>query len=405
MRSSPVVFLWLVAACGSSAPIDPDGSGSGAGDAAKNGPPNPESAVSGGASAEGAISPDCNELCDAPPAAVCSDVKILRGYASSGTCVNGKCTYGTTDTECTLAPENGDPVCVKDVCSFSCRVGYTKIGEACLKSDTWTTIAPPLSFRYKAAAVTGKDGRIYVVGGFNASGETASGEVYDPKRNTWSTIAPMPTARGSLGAALGPDGRVYAVGGFRNANIAVVEAYDPQTDRWASVKRLPRPLSDLFAAAGPDGKIYAAERTSSFVYDVATDSWTSFPAMPTPRALIQATTGRDGRIYVLGGSRAAFEAYDTTTKTWATLAPMPSAGFGAAVATSLDGRIFAFGGSASSKASLVYVPTTNAWSSRTSPTAARFEASAATGADGRIYVIGGDDGSGTPRRTAEAYVP
>jgi hypothetical protein len=38
-------------------------------------------------------------------------------------------------------------------------------------------------------------------------------EAYDPSTNKWTTIAGMPTVRGQLAATTGRDGRIYAIGG------------------------------------------------------------------------------------------------------------------------------------------------------------------------------------------------
>src|SRR5262245_6651400 len=62
--------------------------------------------------------------------------------------------------------------------------------------------------RLGLAAVTGRDGHIYAIGG----NDVATVEGYDPASDTWTTRASMPTARGGLAAVAGPDGRIYAIG-------------------------------------------------------------------------------------------------------------------------------------------------------------------------------------------------
>jgi hypothetical protein len=48
---------------------------------------------------------------------------------------------------------------------------------------------------------------------------------------SWSTVASMPTARSDLAAAVGLDGRIYAIGGFNaTSNLSAVEAYNPTTN-------------------------------------------------------------------------------------------------------------------------------------------------------------------------------
>jgi len=82
-------------------------------------------------------------------------------------------------------------------------------------------------------------------------------------------LAPMPTARAALAAVTGRDGRIYAVGGTIDVlNQAtdespplrasgLVEAYDPQTNRWSAEPSLRVPRYALAAVAAPDGRIYA----------------------------------------------------------------------------------------------------------------------------------------------------
>jgi hypothetical protein len=84
--------------------------------------------------------------------------------------------------------------------------------------------------RYEHAVVAGTDGRIYAIGGIDAStiSETNVVEIFDPKTNRWTTAAPMPTKRSYPTAAAGPDGRIYAIGGFSGFDdLNVVEVYTP----------------------------------------------------------------------------------------------------------------------------------------------------------------------------------
>jgi serine/threonine-protein kinase len=78
---------------------------------------------------------------------------------------------------------------------------------------TWRSLASMPTARSLLAAVTGPDGRIYAIGGENASGRLGTVEVYDPSTNKWTTVAPMPTARNHLAATMGPDNLIYAIGG------------------------------------------------------------------------------------------------------------------------------------------------------------------------------------------------
>jgi Kelch motif protein len=87
--------------------------------------------------------------------------------------------------------------------------------------------AAPHFHRRGAAAVL--DGKLYVTGGFGASGEGISAlDVYDPTTNTWSTLAPVPGGGAArAGAAL--QGQFFVlVGGSPNRAYA----YNRFTNQW-----------------------------------------------------------------------------------------------------------------------------------------------------------------------------
>ena len=100
-------------------------------------------------------------------------------------------------------------------------------------TNTWTTLkaAPVTHFRPVVGAINGK---LYVVGGNNASGTAMRRvDMYDPATNIWVTRRAIPTARMNAGTAAG--GKLYVVGGRSGtAYLNTVEAYDPVTNAWTS---------------------------------------------------------------------------------------------------------------------------------------------------------------------------
>jgi hypothetical protein len=121
------------------------------------------------------------------------------------------------------------------------------------QSDRWDVL-PPLRHARNHLAAAVIDGRIYAVGGRDASSMLLPYlEEYDPASRTWRERAPMPTGRsGHAAAAL--DGRLYVFGGEGNAAnprgvYAEVEAYDPATDTWTLVDTMPTPRHGLGAVA------------------------------------------------------------------------------------------------------------------------------------------------------------
>jgi N-acetylneuraminic acid mutarotase len=142
--------------------------------------------------------------------------------------------------------------------------GPTNIVEAYSPvTNTWTRVASlPTTPRSALAAVTGPDGRIYAIGGVDiirSPQPLTTVEAYAPATNTWTVLASLPTPRQLLAAAVGPDGRIYAIGGADASgnSLATVEAYNIATNSWTAAPSLPTPRSALAAATGPDGRIFA----------------------------------------------------------------------------------------------------------------------------------------------------
>jgi N-acetylneuraminic acid mutarotase len=227
-------------------------------------------------------------------------------------------------------------------------------------TDRWTAKAPmPVGLHHVGIGVAG--GRLYVIGGYRQSGlsvwhPVATVYAYDPDTDTWEERAPMPTARGAL-SVTEHDGKLYAIGGYdRTANSAAVEVYDPVRNLWTSRAPLPTPRDHL-ATATLFGKVYAIggrvngdyRRNLSVteVYDPVTDQWKRAADLPTARSGITAAVV-DGRVYVFGGEGGAGtfrdnEAYDPARDAWQAMAPMPTArhGLGSAV---VQGRMYVLSG-------------------------------------------------------------
>jgi N-acetylneuraminic acid mutarotase len=189
-----------------------------------------------------------------------------------------------------------------------------------LGPGSWTGgLTPMPTARERPAAASGKDGRIYVAGGSNNSAVNFSSplstlEIYDPIGGGWSVGADLNIARDAAAAATGADGKIYVIGGFDgNRSVTSAEVYDAATDMWTEIAPMSTPRADLGAAAGPDGRIYAVGGdngatvfSSVEIYDPATNSWTAGPPMSTARSQLAAAIGPDGRLYAIGGSNGPF---------------------------------------------------------------------------------------------------
>jgi len=77
-----------------------------------------------------------------------------------------------------------------------------------------------------AGATLGPDGRVYVIGGFDAGAYryTARVQVYDPYKATWSEAAPLPVPVSNMGAAMAGGGQLYAIGAYDGNGVPGVEA-------------------------------------------------------------------------------------------------------------------------------------------------------------------------------------
>lgn len=96
----------------------------------------------------------------------------------------------------------------------------------------------------------------------------------------WTSGAPLPTPRSEIaGAAL--NGKIYIIGGFDESgqSTPTVEVYDPIADKWTEAAPLPQ-LTDHTAAASYEGKLYvvgggylSADALSDklFIYDLTND--------------------------------------------------------------------------------------------------------------------------------------
>ena len=183
------------------------------------------------------------------------------------------------------------------------------------------------------------NGKIYLLGGYPASRQTArTVQIYDIASNSWQ-LGPQLPQPNNHGMAVGVNGRVYLIGGqptdiSEGPYADTVYELNPSSGTWAEKARMPTARSSGVAIVH-DGKIYVAggrpPRGSDFaVYDPKADSWQVLPNLPSQRNHI---TGAaiNGRIHVVGGRlgqglsaqmTTVHEVFDPQTSMWTTAAPM-----------------------------------------------------------------------------------
>ena len=221
-------------------------------------------------------------------------------------------------------------------------------------------IKSPMPTSRSGAAVATVDGKIYVIGGYNAEGyliQFAINERYDPQTDKWEEMAPMPQARSGAVAAV-VDGKIYVIGGLDKDNnlLSQNERYNPKTNIWEVLSPMPTPraapaigvVDKKIYVIGGGGNPYIYEiSAANEEYDPYTNKWTAKKFLSSPRWR-PAFSVFDDKIYVIGGwgengTTGLNERYDPETDEWETLAPMPTSRT-AATAQLVDKKIYVIGG-------------------------------------------------------------
>jgi N-acetylneuraminic acid mutarotase len=196
----------------------------------------------------------------------------------------------------------------------------------------------PLIQANSELALAEVNGKIYLLGGYPASRQTArTVQVYDIASDRWELGPPLPQPN-NHGMAAGLNGKVYLIGGQTMADaptyVDTVYELDPAKGTWVEKARMPTARSGGVAIV-EGGRIYVAggrlPSGSDFaVYHPASDSWGVLPGLPTQRNHF---TGEaiGGRIHFVGGRQGdglsplmttVHEVFDPRTGAWTTAAPM-----------------------------------------------------------------------------------
>jgi len=196
-------------------------------------------------------------------------------------------------------------------------------------AGSWTALASASDTR-ESPAHGFINGKLYVVGGWAASGATDTKmEVYDPAANAWSTGPAAPVAYAGSGSAV-VGSKLYTVGGCTSAcGSTDVYAFDAGAGTWSKLAAYPESTAWL-ACANAQNKLVCAGGTSAstasqntYVYDASANSWTK--AASAPAAFWgSASTGANGKLLVSGGVVAGGLtnqgwAYDPAADAWTTL--------------------------------------------------------------------------------------
>ncbi len=277
-------------------------------------------------------------------------------------------------------------------------------------------------------AAKDSQGRIYIPGGnaqvSNVNTAQSSVMRFDEDTHTWELIASLNTARQTPAIASDALGRIYVIGGGDASGlIGSVERYDPTNPNagWTFVEPLPEPRTSAKAVTDSSGRIYVAGGdidtsgsnpvASVLVYQPGV-GWSAHSSMQTPRHYFGFAIDGQDRLYAIGGATTGnthtdtFERYDPGLGTWSYLAPISTSRHIGASVVDKCGFIYAIGGWEPGYSCTVqrYDPLIEAWQSFASIIQCRNNMAGITGASGRVYVMGGDAGF-TPQTTVEVLIP
>src|SRR5262245_10001733 len=91
--------------------------------------------------------------------------------------------------------------------------------DACVRGAGWSPEPAVLGGAIQETAVVALDGKVYVLGGFNAALQVVPAvRIYDVATCTWSDGPPLPRAVHHANAAVA-DGTLYVVGAMEGANF------------------------------------------------------------------------------------------------------------------------------------------------------------------------------------------
>lgn len=169
----------------------------------------------------------------------------------------------------------------------------------------------PMNDGGKNSSVTALDGKIYVLGGENATGSLKSFAVYDTGRKTWEILPDYPgTTTGICKAAMfAYNNEIIVIGGQTDTSAMAkllnsVYVFNTETKQWQKKADMAEGRTNLAAALSRD-KLYvwtkAGATDKAEIYNIKTDTWET-AVLPDTSAVIDAASV-DNRVFVLKEDR------------------------------------------------------------------------------------------------------
>ena len=170
----------------------------------------------------------------------------------------------------------------------------------------WSYAAPMMEKR-KNACTAAMDGKLYVLGGENASGALKTFEAYDTEKKTWTKLPDYPgTTSGICRAAVfAYNNEIYVIGGQTNTGSSAellksVYAFNTDTKKWQKKAELNEGRTNLAIAVCKD-TVYAFSKAGKtdkvWIYDMKNDTWET-SVLPDTSSVIDAASV-DDRVFVL----------------------------------------------------------------------------------------------------------
>ena len=258
----------------------------------------------------------------------------------------------------------------------------------------------PMQETRKNASAAALDGKIYVLGGENATGSLKTFAVYDTEKKTWESLPEYPGTESGIcrAAVFAYNNEIYVIGGQTDTGVTAkllksVYAYNTETRQWQKKADLAEGRTNLAYACSKD-KIYvwskAGTTDQAEIYDIKTDTWET-AVLPDTSAVIAAASV-DNRVFVLkeDGEKMFWQEYlpeDNLFENVGTVCPFAASDiYGTPVV--ISGKIY-MAKTEETKEVLVYDAYSDEWSRISDMNLTKKDSMlAASGND--IYSIGGE---------------
>lgn len=263
----------------------------------------------------------------------------------------------------------------------------------------WVYTAP-MSESRKNASVASSDGKIYVLGGENATGSLKTFAAYDTEKKTWESLPDYPgTNTGICKAAMfACNHEIYVLGGQTDTGamaklLSTVYVYNTETKQWKKRADMAQGRTNPATAVSKDS-VYvfskAGETDKADIYDIKTDTWET-TVLPDTSTIIDAAAV-DNRVFVLQeeGEKMAWAEYlpgDNVFEEAGEACPFATADRYQATAV-ISGKIYLVK-EADTKEVLVYDAYADEWSSLSAMNLTKKE-SALAASGNELYSIGGE---------------